>query len=88
METTSLFRLRGETLKRKIFQNILISESKKIEEFDEYMFRLQPTSNTRNPWFGEYWHKLTDCQKGDNLTPHCQQVNVPRIGNMILRKKG
>ena len=64
--------------------NISISESKKIEEFDEYMFRLQPKSNVRNPWFGEYWHKLTDCHSGGNMTPQCQQVNMGREGRRIL----
>ena len=36
-------------------------ESKKIEDFDEYMFRLSPENNTRNPWFRDYWQKLTKC---------------------------
>ena len=36
-------------------------ESKKIEDFDEYMFRLNPETNTRNPWFRDYWQKLTGC---------------------------
>ena len=36
-------------------------ESKKIEDFDEYMFGLSPENNTRNPWFRDYWQKLTGC---------------------------
>ena len=48
------------------------------------MFRLQPKSNLRNPWFGEYWHKLTDCHSGGNMTPQCQQVNWSREGRKIL----
>ena len=48
------------------------------------MFRLQPKSNVRNPWFGEYWHKLTDCHSGGNMTPQCQQVNLSREGRRIL----
>ena len=46
-------------------ETLYFIESKKIEDFDEYMFGLKPSSNTRNPWFREYWQKLTGCQ-GDN----------------------
>ena len=36
-------------------------ESKKITDFDEYMFGLEPGQNLRNPWFRDYWQKLTGC---------------------------
>ena len=48
------------------FNRIFIIESKKIEEFDDYMFSLRPTTNTRNPWFKEYWQKLTGCNYAGN----------------------
>ncbi len=34
-------------------------ESKEIQDFNEYMFRLRPEFNTRNPWFLDYWLALT-----------------------------
>ena len=48
-------------------------ESKKIDDFDEYMFGLRPATNTRNPWFREYWHKLTGCS-GGRESRFCDEV--------------
>lgn len=36
-------------------------QSKKIPGFDDYMARLTPDNNRRNPWFGEYWEEVFDC---------------------------
>ena len=35
--------------------------SKRIAEFDDYMAELTPFSNTRNPWFREYWETIFQC---------------------------
>ena len=44
-----------------VTNDLFAAESKKIDDFDAYMFGLRPESNKRNPWFREYWHKLTGC---------------------------
>lgn len=35
--------------------------SEHIPHFDEYMARLTPENNRRNPWFGEYWEEVFGC---------------------------
>ena len=52
------------------------AESKKIEDFDEYMFSLRPGTNTRNPWFRDYWHKLTGCGHQLPEERFCDQVDI------------
>ena len=41
-------------------------ESKPVPSFDEYMFGLRPGTNTRNPWFRDYWQRLHDCIARDD----------------------
>ena len=55
--------------------NSHFAESKKIEDFDEYMFSLRPGTNTRNPWFRDYWHKLTGCGDRRAGERFCDQVD-------------
>ena len=55
--------------------NSHFAESKKIEDFDEYMFSLRPGTNTRNPWFRDYWHKLTGCGDLRAGERFCDQVD-------------
>ena len=56
--------------------NSPFAESKKIEDFDEYMFSLRPGTNTRNPWFRDYWHKLTGCGDQRPEERFCDQVDI------------
>lgn len=35
--------------------------SPKIADFDQYFNSLNPYTNTRNPWFKEFWSKTFDC---------------------------
>ena len=56
--------------------NSPFAESKKIEDFDEYMFSLRPGTNTRNPWFRDYWHKLTGCGDQGPEERFCDQVDI------------
>ena len=32
-----------------------------FSEFDDYMYKLTPRSNKRNPWFTEFWEKHFSC---------------------------
>ena len=71
-----------ELRKIQLINDILWTESKKIDDFDDYMFRLRPESNTRNPWFREYWHKLTGCPLNaqnnmkETNSRHCGKVGI------------
>ena len=51
----------NEESKNNSVNQFFAAESKKIDDFDDYMFHLRPETNKRNPWFKEYWHKLTGC---------------------------
>jgi len=35
--------------------------SPEMSDFDEYYFRLRPDTNTRNPWFREFWQERFKC---------------------------
>ncbi|KAG9509911.1 Metabotropic glutamate receptor, partial [Fragariocoptes setiger] len=37
-------------------------QAKTVAEFDNYMRRLTPYNNKRNPWFHEYWEQWFNCQ--------------------------
>lgn len=37
-------------------------QSKRIPDFDDYVSRLTPDSNSRNPWFREYWEQVFSCR--------------------------
>ena len=39
------------------------------------MFSLRPGTNTRNPWFRDYWHKLTGCGDLRAGERFCDQVD-------------
>lgn len=44
-------------------------KSVQVKSFEEYFMKLHPKTNTRNPWFTEYWEKHFDCSlKGTNAT--------------------
>lgn len=36
--------------------------SKTIEEFDKYLLNLDVQTNTRNPWFKEFWQEALNCK--------------------------
>ena len=40
------------------------------------MFSLRPGTNTRNPWFRDYWHKLTGCGHQRPEERFCDQVGI------------
>jgi hypothetical protein len=42
-------------------------QAKAIPGFDQYMKKLTPWGNGRNPWFSEYWQEWFDCQLQANL---------------------
>ncbi|XP_055922412.1 metabotropic glutamate receptor isoform X1 [Eupeodes corollae] len=44
-------------------------QSELIQDFDDYMMSLSPQTNTRNPWFEEYWEDTFDCVLEKNLPP-------------------
>ena len=60
-------------------------ESKRIEDFDEYMFSLHPKSNIRNPWFRDYWQKLTGCLERNNSYERAPKGKVFCDKNTTLR---
>ncbi|PNF32911.1 hypothetical protein B7P43_G01845 [Cryptotermes secundus] len=35
--------------------------SSNVTDFDEYYFKLNPYTNTRNPWFREFWQQRFNC---------------------------
>jgi hypothetical protein len=35
--------------------------SPNVTDFDEYYFKLNPYTNTRNPWFREFWQQRFNC---------------------------
>lgn len=35
--------------------------SPNVTGFDEYYFKLNPYTNTRNPWFREFWQQRFNC---------------------------
>ena len=44
--------------------------SPEIYDFDEYYFRLGPYTNSRNPWFQEFWQERFRCYiDGDDRDP-------------------
>lgn len=42
-------------------------QSDHIPEFDEYMQRLTPARNARNPWFDEFWEDFFGCKLARNF---------------------
>ncbi|XP_045107628.1 metabotropic glutamate receptor 5-like isoform X2 [Portunus trituberculatus] len=40
-------------------------QSSKVDEFDDYYFGLHPDTNTRNPWFKEFWQHRFNCSLSD-----------------------
>ncbi|XP_023159201.1 metabotropic glutamate receptor-like isoform X2 [Ceratitis capitata] len=44
-------------------------QSEIIEDFDRYMTQLTPLTNTRNPWFEEYWEDTFNCVLSKNYIP-------------------
>ena len=43
----------------------LESHPKRLEPFYNHFFGLTPSSNTRNPWFKEYWQNYFQCHLGN-----------------------
>ena len=42
-----------------------------VEGFKEYFLHLHPSTNTRNPWFQEYWEQMFRCKyPGSAWTPY------------------
>lgn len=48
-------------------------QAKAIPGFDQWMTNLTPWTNTRNPWFSEYWEEWFNCKLDTNLIQQ-QQV--------------
>ncbi|XP_045026097.1 LOW QUALITY PROTEIN: uncharacterized protein LOC116917782 [Daphnia magna] len=44
-----------------------------VKEFAEHFARLRPENNERNPWYGEYFDQMAQCQQSGECSP------VPRI---------
>ncbi|KAK8378655.1 hypothetical protein O3P69_009385 [Scylla paramamosain] len=40
-------------------------QSPHVHEFDDYYFSLHPDTNTRNPWFKEFWQHRFNCSLSD-----------------------
>lgn len=40
-----------------------------VQEFAEHFNRLRPENNERNPWYGEYWEQITQCQQSGDCRP-------------------
>uniref|UniRef100_A0A1B0FA03 G-protein coupled receptors family 3 profile domain-containing protein n=1 Tax=Glossina morsitans morsitans TaxID=37546 RepID=A0A1B0FA03_GLOMM len=43
-------------------------QSEYIGDFDRYMKELTPETNTRNPWFNEYWQATFNCVLAEDLS--------------------
>lgn len=42
-------------------------QSEFIQDFDDYMVSLTPATNTRNPWFEEFWEDTFGCKLAKNF---------------------
>lgn len=59
--------------------------SPKIADFDEYFNNLNPYTNSRNPWFKEFWAKTYDCTFNDNLV---KEKGFKRCTGKETRREG
>ncbi|XP_037942460.1 metabotropic glutamate receptor-like [Teleopsis dalmanni] len=50
-------------------------QSELIEDFDNYMHKLTPYTNQRNPWFREYWEEIFNCALRKTATPSANNSN-------------
>ncbi|XP_054745960.1 metabotropic glutamate receptor-like [Anastrepha obliqua] len=60
-------------------------QSEIIEDFDRYMMQLTPQTNTRNPWFEEYWEYTFNCVLPKNFMKSEEQHQ--KISNTIIENK-
>ena len=55
-------------------------QTKKVKQFDHYFRRINPMTNTRNPWFIDFWQQKFKCQLGsaedDNISKTCVHNNL------------
>ncbi len=52
-----------------------------LKPFDEYFMSLRPETNTRNPWFREFWEKLKHCRLPYNLSVPYERPSQPCTGS-------
>ena len=46
------------------------------EEFDDYFQSLNPSNNSDNPWFGEYWESVFNCSLENSPAEGKQECNI------------
>ena len=60
-----------------------------VENFEEYFLKLRPSTNTRNPWFAEYWEDFFQCRlRGSLETPFNQVRHDSEILHVLRRMHG
>ncbi|XP_015119190.1 metabotropic glutamate receptor 1 isoform X2 [Diachasma alloeum] len=47
-----------------------------VKEFDEHYFSLNPFTNTRNPWFVEFWQYRFNCVMPENFNDDLDEYNT------------
>lgn len=53
-----------------------------VKAFDNYYLSLKPVTNTRNPWFTEFWQSRFTCKMPeDPLTRGDSKIQKPEYGN-------
>ncbi|GFS56278.1 metabotropic glutamate receptor 2 [Trichonephila clavipes] len=58
-----------------------------IQEFDDYFKSLRPSSNSRNPWFKEFWENQFDCvfkkARSAKMRKQCTAIGVSSRPKLI-----
>ena len=60
-------------------------EYRNMKGFDQYIESLTPKTNTRNPWFDEYWEEKFHCFLNKNYSKEIIESQTYRICNDSLR---
>ena len=60
--------------------------AKDLDGFFDYFLALTPTTNARNPWFGEYWEDFFQCRlPRQRATPFNQNYSKVSSGGSARR---
>lgn len=65
-------------------------QSEEVTSFDDYFLKLRLNTNTRNPWFAEFWQHRFQCripghaQENMNYKKNCSGEGSKEISSMSL----
>jgi hypothetical protein len=54
--------------------------SPNVTDFDDYYFKLNPYTNTRNPWFREFWQLRFNCSMREDHGSNSSAISA-KIGS-------